>query len=246
MNLTWPVRKHTFGALLITALFAVLLAGCEPMPIPEAATSTPAPTEIPASTPAGSAAAAKATVQPTPSTSAAPAAPRPSVQTSQPVAVADAAAPALISIPEISLDAPVLPMGWRVAEVAGKRTTVWSLPDNALGWHSNSVGAGAAGNLVISGHQLLGEGLLAPIALGEVAIGQEILVTDAEGTVFVYQVSQVSEPIAISDDIAAEESLAASWTAQSGDARLTLITGWPDFSSTHRVFVTALFVGVQP
>lgn len=137
-------------------------------------------------------------------------------------------------------------MGWRVAEVAGKRTTVWSLPDNALGWHSNSVGAGAAGNLVISGHQLLGEGLLAPIALGEVAIGQEILVTDAEGTVFVYQVSQVSEPIAISDDIAAEESLAASWTAQSGDARLTLITGWPDFSSTHRVFVTALFVGVQP
>lgn len=246
MNLTWPVRKHTFGALLITALFAVLLAGCQPVPIPQAATSTPAPAAIPASTPAGSTAAATATVQPTPATGAAPAAPQISVQTSQPVAVADAAAPALISIPEISLDAPVVPMDWRVAEVAGKRTTVWSLPDNALGWHSNSVGAGAAGNLVISGHQLLGEGLLAPIALGEVAIGQEILVTDAEGTVFVYQVSEVSEPIAISEDAKAEASLAATWTGQGGEPRLTLITGWPDFSSTHRVFVTAIFVGVQP
>lgn len=236
MNPRQSLLKDKFGALFVTillALLAVLLAGCQPMPIPEAATSTPAPTPA-------------ATAQPTASPGGTAVASQPSVPTSKPLAVADAAPPTLLSIPEISLDASVVPMEWRVAEVAGKRTTVWSLPADALGWHSNSVGAGAAGNLVISGHQLLGEGLLAPVALGEVAIGQEILVTDAEATVFVYQISEVSEPIVISEDRATEEGLAASWTTQSGDPRLTLITGWPDFSSTHRIFVTALFVGVQP
>ena len=240
MNPKWSLRKHTFSVLLVLALFAVLLAGCEPMPIPEAATSTPMPP-----TPTAAAATA-ATATPEESTdSAAPAAAQPSVETSEPISVEDAAAPSQLSIPAIDLEVPVVAMGWQVTEVAGKRTTAWVLPEDALGWHSNSVGAGAAGNLVISGHQLLGAGLLAPIALGEVAIGQEILVTDAEGTVFVYQVSEVSEPIAISEDLADEESVASTWTAQSGDARLTLITGWPDFSSTHRIFVTALFVGVQ-
>jgi len=137
-------------------------------------------------------------------------------------------------------------MGWRVSEVAGKRTTVWELPDDALGWHSNSAGAGSVGNLVISGHQLLGEALLAPLALGEVVLDQEILVTDVAGQVFVYRVSEVSEPLAISDDLAAEEKLGAAMTDQSGTPRLTLVTGWPDFSSTHRVFVVADFIGVQP
>lgn len=235
MNPKRSLRKHTFGVLFVLALFAVLLAGCEPLPIPEAATSTPGPA-------ASAATAPTATAQP-----AAPAvAQQPSVQTGKPVAVEDAAAPSQLSIPAIGLEVPVVAMGWQVTEVAGKRTTAWVLPEDALGWHSNSVGAGAAGNLVISGHQLLGAGLLAPVALGEAAIGQEILVTDAEGTVFVYQVSEVSEPIAISEDLADEESVAATWTAQSGEPRLTLITGWPDFSSTHRIIVTAPFVGVQP
>lgn len=244
MNPTWSLRNHTFG-LLVLALFALLLAGCEPAPIPEAATSTPAP----ATTQAAGATAATATPRAS-AGSAAPAVPAPaaqrSVQTSEPIPAADATAPSQLSIPAIDLEMPVMAMGWQVAEVAGNRTTVWVLPEDALGWHPNSVGAGAAGNLVISGHQLLGSGLLAPVALGEVAVSQEILITDAEGTVFVYQVSEISEPIAISEELANEESVAAAWTAQSGDARLTLITGWPDFSSTHRIFVTALFVGVQP
>lgn len=240
MNPKWSLRKHTFGVLLVLALFTVLLAGCEPMPIPEAATSTPMPP-----TPTAAAATA-ATATPEANTdSAAPAVAQPAVQISEPVAVEDATAPSLLSIPEIDLVVPVVSLAWRVTEVAGKRTTAWVLPGDALGWHSNSVGAGAAGNLVISGHQLLGDGLLAPVALGEVAVGQEILITDSEGTVFVYQVSEVSEPIEISGDMASEESVAATWTAQGGDARLTLITGWPDFSSTHRIFVTALFIGVQ-
>ena len=234
MDLIRSLRKRKLGVLLILAFFAVLLAGCEPVPIPEAATSTPA---SPRPT---------ATAQSAGADSAVTVTPQPSVQTSKAVAVEDAAPPNQISIPEIGLDVPVVPMGWQVADVAGKRTTMWTLPDDALGWHSNSVGAGAAGNLVISGHQLLGEALLAPVALGEVSIGQEILVTDSKGAVFVYQVSEVSGPVTISDDIATEENLAASWTDQSGDPRLTLITGWPDFSSTHRLFVTALFVGVQP
>ncbi|MFZ1755291.1 MAG: class F sortase [Caldilineaceae bacterium] len=234
MKLISTVRQRAFGLALLSTLFVLLLAGCQPVPIPEAATSTPPP-------PTPTAAATSVSAQ-----SAATATPSPGVERTDALAPEDTAPPSRLSIPAIGMDVPVVPMSWRVADVAGKRTTVWVLPDDALGWHVNSVGAGAAGNLVISGHQLLGDALLAPLALGEVVVGQEIHITDTDGNVFVYQVSEVSEPIEISEDPAAEENLDAEMTAQSGTPRLTLITGWPDFSSTHRIFVTAEFVGAQP
>lgn len=232
MNRTWSLSRTKYGHLLACLLVVALLAGCEPMPIPAAATNTPPP-------PTPKPAAAVAQTQP-------PAAAVPAVQAAQPLAAAEAAPPVRISIPEIGLEVAVAPMTWRVADVAGKRTTVWVLPEDAAGWHPNSGLAGAAGNLVISGHHLLGEAPFAAIALGEVAVGQEILITDSQGRVFVYQVSEIGEPVAIGNDPAEETKLAQAMTNQSGDPRLTLISGWPDFSSTHRVFVTALFVGVQP
>lgn len=216
------IRMHAAGLCIVLTL--LFLAGCEPAPIPQAATSTPPPPTAPAAPDAAATAA-------------------PEVEAIDALDPEEATAPARLEIPEIGLDVPVVPMGWEVTEVGDQRTTVWVLPEDALGWHPNSAGAGAEGNSVLSGHQLLGDGLLAPLALGEVAVGQEIHLTDGEGRVFVYRVREVSEPQPISDDMAEEETLSAALTDQSGSPRLTLITGWPDFSSTHRIYAVADFVG---
>jgi sortase (surface protein transpeptidase) len=133
-------------------------------------------------------------------------------------------------------------MGWRVSEVNGVRTTVWVLPNKGAGWHLNSAGAGAAGNVVISGHQLLGDAAFAPIALGDVVAGQEILLTDTEGQVFTYEVIEVSEPLPLPNTAEEEQALAAQYATQTDVPTLTLISGWPDFSSTHRLIVVAELV----
>lgn len=151
--------------------------------------------------------------------------------------------PVAMSIPEIGFDASVAEMGWIVTEVAGERTTRWEIPYSAAGWHVNSAGVGTRGNMVISGHQVVGEAIFAPLALGEVTVGQEILVTDIRGEVFRYDVTEVTEPIPLTGATADDEALAASYVAPSSQAKLTLMTGWPDFATTHYLFVVADFAG---
>lgn len=217
-----------------------LLAGCEtPPPLPPA-TSTPAPATVAAISSTTTPAARETTATPTTTT-------QPMAggiaSTEAPLSLADNRfPPVFLSIPEIELDVAISPMGWRVAETDGVRTTVWVLPETGAGWHSNSATAGANGNVVISGHQLLGDAAFASLALGDVAVGQVILLTDAQGSIFTYEVVEVSEPLPVPDSLEAEEALAAEITASTGTPILTLISGWPDFSSTHRVIVTAELV----
>lgn len=154
------------------------------------------------------------------------------------------APPVRLRMPALELDAAVEPMGWDVVMADGKETTQWIVPEDALGWQVNSIGAGGQGNLIIAGQQAVGDALLAPLALGEVEPGQEILVTDDEGLTFRYVVTEVSDPIPLagaSDDELAKE---AAYVILDGDARLTLLTGWPDFTTTHRVFAVAEFAGL--
>ena len=141
------------------------------------------------------------------------------------------------------MDAQVTPMGWRVVTVDGKRTTLWDVPSDSVGWHVNSAGAGAAGNVVLSGGQTDGAAVFAPLALGSVAPGQEVRLTDEDGLVFVYRVSEVSDPIPIVGATDAEKARAEAFLVTGPDAQLTLITGWPDFTTTHRVFAMADFLG---
>lgn len=138
---------------------------------------------------------------------------------------------------------PVVPMGWTVTEVEGERTTEWVVPTDAVGWHANSAGAGLAGNTLLSGYQMTGEALLAPLATGELAVGQELQLTAANGQVFTYQITEVTEPIAITGATEEEVARAATYIAPTAETQLTLITGWPDFTTTHRVFAVAEIVG---
>lgn len=147
--------------------------------------------------------------------------------------------PVQLNIPELDLTLPVTPMGWRVAVVDNVETTMWVLPDASLGWQMNSAAPGEEGNMIIAGYQALGDALLAPLALDEFVLGQGVLVADDAGVTFRYQISEISDPLPVTGASEDEEAQAAAYTGLDGDARLTLITGWPDFTTTHRVFAVA-------
>lgn len=162
----------------------------------------------------------------------------------EPLSLEQAVPPVNITIPDIELAATVEAMGWTVTEEDGQRTTKWTVPESAAGWHVNSAGAGGSGNVILSGHQLQGDAVFAPISLGDVAVGQQVLLEDEEGVVFVYEVVDVSEPIPVNNASAEEETAALAYVAENGEARLTLITGWPEFTTTHRIFVQAVLSGI--
>ena len=139
----------------------------------------------------------------------------------------------------------VAPMAWQVTQIAGKRSAVWQVPQETAGWHINSAGAGALGNVVLSGHHLQGKAVFAALARGEVTIGQQILLTDGRGKTFVYQVTEVSAPIPALGATQADQRRAAAYLAPSAQAKLTLVTGWPEFSDTHLLFIVAQFSGIS-
>lgn len=151
--------------------------------------------------------------------------------------------PVTLRIPDLALDLPITPMGWVVTEANGQRTTEWIVPLDTIGWHVNSAGAGGTGNTLLSGHQTSGSALFAPLALGDITVDQELQLVDEGGQVFVYRVSEVSEPIPLVGATEEDNALAQSYTAATDSAQVTLITGWPDFTTTHRIFAVADYVG---
>ncbi len=165
------------------------------------------------------------------------------VEPSNALAADQAAPPVKLAIPALHLEMPIQPMGWEMTEVNGQPTTRWVVPKDAIGWHVNSAGAGSAGNTILSGHQAQGEALFAPLATGEIVVGQELLLTDETGNVFTYRIQEVSDPIAMTGASKDELARADAYIAPSQQAKLTLITGWPDFTTTHRIFAVAEFVG---
>ena len=120
------------------------------------------------------------------------------------------------------------------------------VPLDTLGWAVNSAAAGTPGNVIIAGHQALGAELFRPLALGEVSVGQEIDLLGDDGITYAYRVSEVSPPIPAIGATAAEIAQAAAYLAPSDDARLTLLSGWPADTTTHRLFVVAEYTGKTP
>lgn len=151
--------------------------------------------------------------------------------------------PVALRIPDLAMELSITPMGWVVTEAAGQRTTEWIVPLDSIGWHVNSAGAGGAGNTILSGHQSSGSALFAPLALGDIIVDQELQLVDEAGQVFVYRVREVSEPIPLVGATEEDNALAQTYTAAADSAQLTLITGWPDFTTTHRIFAVADYVG---
>ena len=159
----------------------------------------------------------------------------------------EAAPPMRLHFVSLDLTLAVEPMAWIVADVEGERQAIWEIPQMNAGWHLNSAMVGAPGNMIISGHHLEGSAVFAPLARGELRVGDQILVTDEQGRTYTYEVSEVADPIPAAGATPAENERAASYLAPTVGAQLTLVTGWPDFSDTHYLFVVAQLVGpAQP
>ena len=166
------------------------------------------------------------------------------IQSTTPIAAEAAGRPLSLAAPALNLQMPITEMGWQVTEVNGERKATWEVPQDSAGWHLNSAQPGTAGNLILSGHHLLGAAVFAPLARGEMTVGMQLLITDDQGRTFLYQVREVSSPLPALGASAAEQQQATAYLAPSTSAILTLVTGWPAFSDTHYVFVVADFVGM--
>lgn len=172
--------------------------------------------------------------------------PEPVALSVEPVAPGDALPPTMLAIPDIDLEVDVTPMGWRITQSDGESSTEWDVPYSTAGWHVTSAGAGASSNVIISGHQIVGEAIFAQIALGELEEGAKIYLTDEAEQTFIYEVSTVSEPIPLVGATETDVDAAESFVTPTDSAQLTLMTGWPDFSTTHYLFVAADLVGMEP
>lgn len=165
------------------------------------------------------------------------------VQVTMPVPVQAGKQPATLRIAELNMVVPVTAMGWELTLVDGVRTTGWAVPERTAGWMPNTAGVGEPGNMVIAGHQAQGDAVFAALALGEILPGQTIAVTGADGRSFDYRVVEVSDPVPVLGATAADTARAAAYVAPSEDGRLTLVSGWPGDTTTHRIFAVAELVG---
>ncbi len=166
------------------------------------------------------------------------------LRSTTPITTEAAGLPIMLVAPEIGLTVPIEAMGWQVTQVEGERKAVWEVPQQRAGWHINSARPGTMGNMVLSGHHLLEAAVFAPLARGELTVGESLLITDDQGHTFVYQVSEIGEPIPAIGGTSEEQARAEAYLAPADQAQLTLVTGWPDFSDTHYLFIRADFVGL--
>jgi sortase A len=200
----------------MTAVPSSTLTPTPPAPTP---TSTPSPTVPPAPTS-------------TPTSTSSPTA------TPTPWPVADRS-PDRIVAPAVGLDAPVIEIGWHLAERNGQTVSEWDVADRAAGFHKGSAYPGHVGNTVLSGHHnIRGEVFrylieLQPGDLVSLHVGEQ------EYRYAVQQILLIPER-----DVSPEQRREnARWIGYFPDERLTLVTCWPYTSNTHRVIVIAYPTG---
>ena len=243
---------HRFLSIVLLLGVSLNLAACQghlpPGPLPAAlvAATGSDPGSDPGSASPAQPAAADPVATDAPATDVAPATDGAPATDTATVTGTASSIPVRLNIPDLNLDADVTPMGWEPAMDGERVTTRWVVPLDSLGWAVNSAEAGAAGNVLIIGHQALGSGPLRALALGDIAAGQEIRLVDAGGVTHLYQVSEVSSPIAAIGATAEDMAQAAAYLVPTGAARLTIVTGWPADTTTHRLFVVADYVGTAP
>ncbi len=155
----------------------------------------------------------------------------------------EALPPQQLRLPTLDLVIDVESMEWHFDPYEPEQTR-WTVPPSGVGWHPNSVRAGATGNLLISGHQHEGKAPFVALALGRVTEGDLIELLDEENNLFIYEVITVSVPLPIKEMPPEVEAQVIEYVAHGPAARLTLITGWPEFTTTHRRFVVANLVEI--
>lgn len=144
--------------------------------------------------------------------------------------------PERLEVPAIKLDIPVVELGWSTKKnTEGQVFSEWDVADFAAGWHKNSALPGAAGNVVMSGHNNIKGAVFRQ--LDRLKRGDEVIVY-AGNKPYTYAVDEV---LILPEKYAALEQRKANATyiKPTTDDRLTLVSCWPRNDNTHRIVVIA-------
>ncbi len=234
-----------------TALPSPTAVPPSPTPLP-AVTLPPTPTATLLPT-AAATLPPTATAAPSPAVTRTPATTPTAAPTAAPVAAASAL-PIRIVIADLKLDARVVEMGWDVVQTAAGPQSEWVIPKNEAGHHLNSAALGAAGNVVISGHNNIFGRVFEAISLAwaedgktrvddntdrsEALTGRKIQLYDASGRKYDYTITAFYR---LKDSgVSLEQRINNGRFMQpTSEAQLTLVTCWPMWSNTHRLIVIA-------
>lgn len=144
--------------------------------------------------------------------------------------------PDRIMIPVINLDAPIVPVSFKLVSVDDQNFEQWLVPNRfAAGWQDTTALLGMPGNTVLNGHhneygKVFG-------SLVRLEIGDAIEVYSGSKA-FRYI---VAEKLLLPERYQPLEKRIenARWILPTEDERLTLVTCWPAQSNTHRLIIVA-------
>jgi LPXTG-site transpeptidase (sortase) family protein len=145
--------------------------------------------------------------------------------------------PLRIFIPDIDLEAPIIPIGWIYLEIDGGRQPIWDVPNQrAAGWHETSAKIGAPGNAVLNGHNTsYGEVFR---DLYKLEAGATIEIEAEDGLTYTYTVTEKlilregGQPV----EVRLEN---AQYALPTDDERLTILTCHPYGSLVYRLVIIA-------
>ncbi|MBN2392815.1 MAG: sortase [Anaerolineae bacterium] len=149
----------------------------------------------------------------------------------------EGAVPVRIYIPDIDLEAPIVPIGWKYIEIDGVTQPIWNVPNQrAAGWHETSAKIGVPGNTVLNGHNTsYGEVFR---NLYKLKVGATILIEADDTMTYTYTVTEKlilpegGQPIEV-------RIKNAQYALPTADERLTLLTCHPYGSLANRLAVIA-------
>jgi len=144
--------------------------------------------------------------------------------------------PTRILIPVIGVDAPIVPVSWRAAEVDGQTLAAWEVPDMyAAGWHETSAPLGVPGNTVLNGHNTTHDEIFRDLYKLEVG---DAITLYSDDKPYTYAVSEMlilpeaGQPL----EVRIEN---ARYILPTADERLTIVTCHPYGSLRYRLIVIA-------
>jgi hypothetical protein len=144
-------------------------------------------------------------------------------------------APARLAVPALGVDAPVVPVG---VEPDGQMTVPTDVVE--VGWYRHGPTPGARGSAVLAGHvdsRTQGRGVF--FALRDVAVGDEVTVTDAAGATTTWQV--VGRRTLDKDTLPVDELF-----RRDGAPRLVLVTCGGDYDADRRSYRSNVVVIAEP
>lgn len=143
--------------------------------------------------------------------------------------------PTRLTIPTLSLDIPVMPVGVKTINDVGGTRVVWADVPNAGAFHQTSAYPGNPGNTVINGHRDILGAVFRNLNLVDIGDEINLYVGDVEYPYYVTETLIVPEAFASARQ--REENLRL--IGYMPEERLTLITCTPVGLATHRLLVIA-------